>query len=91
MGTVAALTDLEKDGVAQPCLVLGLDGNKMHLKLPQHLKVGSPVKIESGDTLSLGEVSYCRPDGDGYVAWVEIMQALHDVNELTRLARALLD
>ena len=76
--------------MTQICHVLALDGKTMQLKLPQYLNIGSPVKVEADDTMSLGEVSYCRPDGDGYVAWVEIFQALHNVHELTRLARALL-
>ena len=90
METVAALTNLEKQESPETCVVVGLDGNTMQVKLPHQLKIGSAVKVEADDTLSLGEVSYCRPDGDGYVAWVEVMQALHNVNELTRLARALL-
>jgi len=90
METVAALTSLDQTEIKQTCLVLGLDGKTMELKLPQYLNIGSAVKVEADDTLSLGEVSYCRLDGDGYVARVEILEALHHVNELTRLARALL-
>ena len=89
METVAALTSLEAE-ITQTCLVLGLDGNTMEVKLPQYLNIGSPVKVEADDTMSLGEVTYCRPEGDGYLARVEILEALHNVNELTRLARALL-
>jgi hypothetical protein len=63
----------------------------MELKLPVGVKIGSPVKVEAGDTLSLGEVSDCRPEGDGYMVCVELMQALHHVNELSRLARALVE
>ena len=48
------------------------------------------MKIEANDTLSLGEVVYCRPAEDGYVVCVEVMEALHNVTELSRLARALL-
>ena len=69
--------------------MLGLDGKTMQLKMSKRVDIGSAVKVETGDTLSLGEVSYCRPEGDGYVVWVEVMQALHDVTELSRLARAL--
>lgn len=87
---VAAFTNLENAEVSQVCPVLGLDGRMMQLKLPKRVNIGSAVKVEAGDTLSLGEVSYCRPDGDGYVVWVELMQALHSVTELSRLARALL-
>ena len=94
METVAALTSLDQaldqTKITHTCRVLGLHGNTMQLKLPQYLNIGSAVKVEADDTMSLGEVSYCHPDGDGYVARVEILEALHNVNELTRLARALL-
>ena len=90
MDTVAALTNLEESQVFQACSVLGLDGHMMQLKLPKPVGIGSAVKIEADDTLSLGEVSYCRPEGDGYIVWVDLIQALHNVAELSRLSRALL-
>ena len=90
METVAALTNLGEAEAPQPCAVLGLDGSMMQLKLPKQMHIGSAVKVEADDTISLGEVSYCRPDGDGYVVWVELLQAMHNVTELSRLARALL-
>jgi hypothetical protein len=89
MDTVGAFTNLDDAGVSQACPVLGVDGHTMQLKLPKRVEIGCSVKVEAGDTLSLGEVSYCRPDGDGYLVWVEVMQAMHDVAELSRLARAL--
>jgi hypothetical protein len=90
METVAALTRLDGAEVTQSCVILGLTGKTMKVKLPEHVRIGSPVKVEADDTLSLGEVSYCCPEGDNYIAGVELLQALHNVNELTRLARALL-
>ena len=89
MDTVGAFTKLDDAEGAQTCPVLGLDGHTMQVKLSKRVDIGSPVKIETSDTLTLGEVSYCRPEGDGYLVWVEVMQALHDVTELSRLARAL--
>ena len=90
METVAAFTILDNADVSPDCPVLGLDGHMMQLKLSKHVGIGSAVKVEAGDTLSLGEVSYCRPDGDGYIVWVELFQSLNNVAEMSRLARALL-
>lgn len=90
METVVAFTDLEDSNTSHNCLVLALDGPSMQLKLPRQVAIGTPVKIEADDTLSLGEVSYCRPTEDGYIVWVEVLEALHNVGELSRLARALL-
>jgi hypothetical protein len=90
METVAAFTKLGDAEVSLRCPVLGLDGHTMRLKLSKRVDIGSAVKVEADDTLSLGEVSYCRPEGDGYVVWVELLQSLHNVAELSRLAHALL-
>lgn len=86
----AAFTKLDDTEVALCCPVLGVDGHMIQLKLPKWVDIGSAVKVEADDTLSLGEVSYCRPDGDGYVVWVDLLQSLHNVAELSRLAQALL-
>ena len=90
METVAALTSLGEAEIAETCTLLGLEGTTLQLRMPHRLSIGSPVKIEADDTLSLGEITYCRPDGDSYLVWVEVMQAMHNVQELTRLAHALL-
>jgi len=90
METVTAFTDLEDSEVSRNCPVLGLDGATLHLKVPRPVAIGRPVKLEADDTLSLGEVSYCRQTEDGYIVWVELLQSLHNVSELSRLARALL-
>jgi hypothetical protein len=89
METVAALTNLEESEVSQDCSVLAVSGHTMQLRLPKPVGIGRAVKVEAEDTISLGEVSYCRPEGDAYVVWVDLMQALHHVGELSRLARAL--
>ena len=90
METVAAFTNLQDAGVSVDCPLLGIDGATMRLKLSKPVAIGDAVKIEAGDTLSLGEVSYCQASNDGYIVWVEVLQALHDVTELSRLATALL-
>jgi hypothetical protein len=90
METVAAFTKLGEVEVPLPCPVLELDGHMLQLRLPQWVDIGSAVRVEANDTMSLGEVSYCRPEGDGYLVWVELLQSLHNVTELSRLARALM-
>ena len=87
---IAALTNLEQTEDSQACSVLAVSGHMMQLRSPKPVGIGNAVKIEADETLSLGEVSYCRPDGDGYIVWVNLLEALHNVGELSRLARALL-
>jgi hypothetical protein len=90
METEAAFTNLDGAETSLACQVLGLDGHTMQLKLPKCVDIGSPVKVEGNDTLSLGEVSYCCPTADGYLVWVEVLESLRNVTELSRLSRALL-
>jgi hypothetical protein len=89
METLVAYTNLSETKTPQVCPILGLDGHVLQVKSPAYASIGSAVKIETDDTMSLGEVSYCQPDQDGYVVWIHLVQALHDVTELSRLARAL--
>jgi hypothetical protein len=91
METVAALTNLQEAEIAHSCSVLDVNGHLMQVQLKKPIAVGSPVKVEADDTISLGEVSYCSPEGDNYIVWVALMESLHNVTELSRLARALVN
>jgi len=90
METVVAFTNLDDAEGSLACPVYEFDGHRMQLKMTKRIQVGSAVKVESDYTLSLGEVSCCRREGDNYIVYVEVMQALHKVSEMARLARALL-
>lgn len=90
MDTVAAITTLDQTEISQPGTILGVHGHTMELKIPRQVGVGSAVKVEANDTLALGEVFACRPDAEGYTVWVDLIEALHGVNELSRLAKALI-
>lgn len=89
METVAAFTDLKDSKGPLQCPVIGVQGRLVQLKVPKWVEIGSPVKVEADDTISLGEISCCRADGDGYAVWVELLESLHNVAELSRLAHAL--
>jgi hypothetical protein len=52
---------------------------------------GSALKVEWRDTLLLGEVRYCRPEGEGYAIGLDVEHALYHTEELARLARRILD
>ena len=90
MDTVVTLTNLQESENSLAGAVIEARGHFLEMKLAQPVGVGSPVKVEANDTISLGEVSYCSPAGDGYIVGVDLMEALHNVAELSRLARALL-
>ncbi len=89
METLVAFTNLSETETPQICPMVRMDGRILQVKLPTYAAIGTAVKIECNDTLSLGEVSGCQPEQDGYVVWIQLIEALRDVTELSRLARAL--
>ena len=52
---------------------------------------GSAVKLESDGALFLGEVSSCKPSGQGFSIWIELRHALYNTEELARFARRILE
>ncbi len=47
---------------------------------------GAAVKVEWGDTLLLGEVCYCHPEGEGFAIGLDVEHALYHTEELARLS-----
>lgn len=63
----------------------------MALQLPSPVPPGSAIKVECGDALVLGEVSYCNPDHGSYRAGLVVKHRLAGLAELHRLNRSLRD
>ena len=66
-------------------------GDTVDLHVEKPARPGDALKLEGDDVLLLGEVSSCRPEGDGFAVRVEIDHALFNTRELARLAKHLLD
>ncbi|MEK7406438.1 MAG: PilZ domain-containing protein [Acidobacteriota bacterium] len=61
----------------------------LRLLVERPVPEGAAVKVEFGETLLLGEVSYCRPAEGGYAVGLELEHSLACTEELVRLAREL--
>jgi len=48
---------------------------------------GAALKIEIADSMLLGEVIYCRADGESYYTGIELEQVLHGLLELSQTLR----
>lgn len=57
---------------------IDLSGRGMRIALGTHIPPGSALKIEMGDSILLGEISYCNPKDNAYVAGVQLDQILRD-------------
>ena len=55
------------------------------------IAVGSAIKFDVDDGLVLGEVIYCRSDGEGFYVGVELEQALCGLMELAEALNAFAD
>ena len=54
------------------------------------IEPGAAVKVELRDTLLLGEVRRCRPEGEVFEISLDLAHALYHTEELARLARRIL-
>jgi hypothetical protein len=71
--------------------IKNFSGRGIGLLAGQPAPLGSAVKLESGHILLLGEVRYCRPEGDGFAIGLDLEHALYNTEELARLAKHLLE
>jgi hypothetical protein len=69
--------------------ILDVSAHGMALLLASPLPDGSAIKIESGDTLVLGEVSHCTHSDGAYRVGVVVKHRLEGLAELHRLNRML--
>src|SRR4051812_43252262 len=51
-------------------------GRGIGIEMPERLATGDAVKIDLDDSFLLGEVIYCRADGNGWYAGIELEHAL---------------
>ena len=71
--------------------IINYSGNGLGLFAERPAAEGAALKVEWRDTLLLGEVCYCRPEGDGFAIGLDVEHALYHTEELARLARRILD
>ena len=85
--TVTLLGDRE---ATFPGKIVNLFWNGMCLETSYALSPGAALKIELADTLVLGEVVYCRPQGPQFHLGISLEQALYHTRDVAALARRLL-
>ncbi len=64
--------------------IKNLSGWGIGLSLQGPVAAGTALKIELEDAMLLGEVIYCRQDGDSFYVGVALEQALNGLAELSR-------
>lgn len=67
--------------------ILNVSSRGIQITLDERVEPATTVEIEAGDACFLGEVIYCEPLGDGFVAGVEVEHALTGVLQLQTQAQ----
>ncbi|HTS75448.1 MAG TPA: PilZ domain-containing protein [Bryobacteraceae bacterium] len=80
----------EHRGLAGEGRILDVSGRGMLVSVPFPIACGSPVRIESEDTLLLGEVCRAEANGSEWRIAVKVRHSLSGMAELVRLNRVLL-
>jgi len=63
--------------------IVNFSARGLRLCLCEELPVGSLVKVEWGTTLLLGQIIYCKPEGEAYSAGMELEEAVYDTRLFT--------
>ena len=63
----------------------------MGLRIGQPVALSTPLKVEWGRMMVLGEVSHCSALECGYLVGLELAHTIFDTEELARLANRLLE
>ena len=71
-----------------PARVKNVSGRGLGLELDGPVAAGAALKLELDDTLILGEVIYCRQQGETYYIGVEIEQTLANLADLSAAVRS---
>jgi hypothetical protein len=81
----AKVTNLDCPGDPIVARLLDVSTYGVGLVLSSELPPGTAVKVEWGSTVLLGELIYCEPRGQEFVAGLEVEDAIYDSSELERI------
>jgi hypothetical protein len=82
------ITDLTHDRESFPGFLVDISERGMRLLVDRRVPLETPVRVETGDILFLGEVCYCNPEGDAYSIGLALEHCLSDLMQLARLTQS---
>jgi len=81
------LTLLEEPRITLPALAVEISGSGMRIFLNRGIPLGTLVKVESDNSLILGEVCHCAVQPNGFLLGLKLLRLLSNLNELANLNR----
>lgn len=85
------LTVFGQPDIQMPAMIKNTSGRGVGITVKGRLAIGAALKIKLDDAILLGEVIYCRDEGDGYYVGVELEQALFGLADLAVALRSFND
>ena len=85
------VTLIGEPDIRLPARIKNLSARGIGLEMQGPVAAGSPLKFELDDTLVLGEVIFCRDDGNCFYVGVELQQALCGLRDLAQALRGFTD
>ena len=82
------ITVFGEPDLRMPARIKNVSPRGIGLQLEGPVAAGSALKFELDDSLLLGEVIYCRDDGDSFYAGVELEQMLCGLGDLAQAIEA---
>lgn len=74
-----------------PARMVQMSGRRAQLCMSEAIACGTPLKIQTDDSMLLGEVSACGADMGSFFALVEIQDAIPSMSALAKLVAAVMN
>jgi hypothetical protein len=71
--------------------IVNLTGRRASLILEKNIVAGTAVRIDLEDSMLLGEATACVADVGGFVAHIEVFEAIPSLSDLARLVAAVMN
>jgi hypothetical protein len=83
------VTSLHASGKPQAGRSRNISGGGMCIAMEEAIPVSTPVQVEWGNSLLLGEICHCSPEGEGFLLGLKLNHVLTMTAQLQNLAVAL--
>jgi len=81
------VTLIEEPSITLTGLAVEMSGSGMRIFLNRAIPLGALLKVESGNSLILSEVSHCAAHADGFLIGLKLHRLLSNLNEVANLHR----
>lgn len=81
----ARVTCLSGNEESQDGLLVNLSGRGLRIALKEPIPINIAARIDVGDMLLLGDICYCRKEGESYSVGIALAHSILEVSALNHL------